>query len=236
MLRTIVPDKLTALTAAQAITAALLARERGGGGQHVRLAMLDAVIAFMWPEGMARHTFLTGDRAGPRRGGPRQLRDLVFETADGYMTAGAVSNREWAALATALGHEEWTRDPRFATETARIVHWDERLERVGEVLKTRTTGEWVERLDRAGVPCAPILSRRDLLEDPQVAHNELIVESEHPHAGPMRQTRPAARFGATPAEIRRPAPALGEHTDEILREIGFDDGEIGRLRNRAVVA
>ena len=236
MLRTIVPDKLTALTAAQAITAALLARERGGGGQHVRLAMLDAVIAFMWPEAMSRHTFRSAEGSESAQAGPRPLRDLVFETADGYMTAGAVSNREWAALAVALGRDEWVRDPRFATETARLVNWDERLECVGEVLKTRTTAEWLEDLDRAGVPCAPILSRRELLDDPQVAHNELILESEHPHAGPMRQPRPAARFEVTPADIRRPAPTLGEHTDEVLREIGFAQDEISRLRELSVVA
>ena len=103
MFRLIVPDKVTALTAAQAMTAALLARERTGCGQHVRLAMLDAVVAFMWPEGMARHTFTGGDVGGSR---PADVRDLVFETTDGWITAGAVSDAEWRGLTRALGHPE----------------------------------------------------------------------------------------------------------------------------------
>jgi crotonobetainyl-CoA:carnitine CoA-transferase CaiB-like acyl-CoA transferase len=235
MLRTIVPDKLTALTAAQAITAALLARERSGQGQHVRLAMLDAAISFLWPEGMARYTFVS-DGGASGESDQRQLRDLVFQTADGYMTAGAVSNREWAALADALGHPEWVHDPRFESEADRVVNWDARLELMAEVLMTRTTADWIERLDREGVPCAPILTRRDLLADPQVAHNELIVESEHPLAGPVRQTRPAARFDRTPAAIGHPAPGLGEHSDEILREIGLAEADIAALREAGVVA
>jgi len=152
------------------------------------------------------------------------------------MTAGAVSNREWAALADALGHPEWVHDPRFESEAGRVVNWDARLELMAEVLKTRTTADWIERLDREGVPCAPILTRRDLLGDPQVAHNELIVESEHPLAGPVRQTRPAARFDHTPAAIGRPAPGLGEHSDEILREIGLAEADIAALREAGVVA
>lgn len=234
MVRTIVPDKLTALTAAQAITAALLARERSGRGQHLRLAMLDAMISFLWPEGMARYTFRRDDRG--KGAAPKQTRDLVFETADGYITCGTVSDAEWEAFAHCVGHPEWIRDPRFATPAARVAHWDERLELMQEALAGAGTAEWIERLDAADVPCAPILGRRELLTHPQVVANELIVESDHPHAGPMRQTRPAARFGGTPAEIRRPAPLLGEHTDEILEELGVDAGERADLRASGVVS
>ncbi len=115
MMRLIIPDKVTALTAAQAITAALLARERTGEGQHVKLAMLDAVIAFLWPEGMARYTFLASGAAQKSA----MSRDLIFETADGYITCGANSNDEWKGLAKALGHPEWIDDPRFNTLAAR---------------------------------------------------------------------------------------------------------------------
>ena len=100
---------------------------------------------------------------------------------------------------------------------------------------TSGTAEWLERLDAEQVPCAPILSRAELLTHPQIQANELIVESEHPHAGPMRQPRPAARFDATPAEIRRPAPLLGEHTDELLHELGLTPAEITALRNAGVI-
>ncbi len=233
MVRTIIPDKLTALTAAQAITAALLSRERSGEGQHIRLAMLDAMVSFLWPEGMARYTYV---RKGARQPRKPQIRELIFETANGFMTAGTISDGEWAAFARVVGHPEWIDDPRFKTANDRIVNWDERLELMGNVLKTATTEEWVERLDAAQVPCAPILKREDLLTDPQLAANELIVESEHPHIGRIRQTRPAARFERTPAEIRRHAPKLGEHTDEVLREVGLEPAEIAELRETGAVA
>jgi crotonobetainyl-CoA:carnitine CoA-transferase CaiB-like acyl-CoA transferase len=235
MVRTIVPDKLTAMTAAQAVTAALLARERTGQGQHVRLAMLDAMISFLWPEGMAAHTFIAeGASEPPAR--PKQVRDLVFRTADGWMTAGTVSDHEWAGFARAAGHEEWLEDARFSTAAARVKHWDERLELMQQVIETRKTNEWLERLDAEQVPCAPILSRRELLSHPQIAANELIVESVHPHVGRMRQTRPAARFERTPAGVRRPAPLLGEHTDEVLAEAGFSSDDIAALRRARTIA
>ena len=236
MVRTIVPDKLTAITAAQAITAALLSRAKTGEGQHVRLAMLDAMVSFLWPEGMARYTVRRKKNESSTGGRARQLRDLVFETTDGFITAGTVANREWEAFARAVDHPEWLEDPRFATPAARVVHWDERLELMQEALSTRTSAEWLEILDAAEVPCAPINSRRDLLSDPQIAANELIVESEHPHAGPIRQTRPAARFDRTPASLERHAPLLGEHTEEVLSEAGLAAEEIAALREAGVVA
>ncbi len=235
MVRTIVPDKLTAITAAQAITAALLARERSGEGQHVRLAMLDAMVSFLWPEGMARYTFVRDDEQERPPAVP-QVRDLVFETQDGYITAGTVADREWQAFARVVGHPEWLDDDRFKTAAARIAHWDERLELMQEALGTRTSAEWLAILDEAEVPCGPINGRRDLLTDPQIAANELIVESDHPAVGRLRQTRPAARFDRTPAEIRRPAPTLGQHTDEVLREAGLDPGQIEELRRQRIVA
>ena len=234
MVRTIVPDKLTALTAAQAITAALLARERTGEGQHVRLAMLDAMVSFLWPEAMARYTFPPKEQV--RQSAPRQVRDLVFETTDGYITAGVVVDREWHALAHAVGHPEWLADERFKTAGGRVAHWDERLELMQSVFATKSSAEWLEILDKAQVPCAPINARADLLTDPQIAANELIVEGEHPAVGPMRQTRPAARFDRTPAELRIPAPLLGEHTDEILGEAGLSSDEIAELRGDLVIA
>jgi len=233
LVRTIVPDKLTALTAAQAITAALLARERTGVGQHVRLAMLDAMVAFLWPEGMARYTWIDADDDGTR---PARARDLIFQTTDGFITCSAMSDADWHALTQALEHPEWRDDPRFGSVARRERFADERLEMTAAVLRTRSSAEWLQRLRAHRVPCAPVLSREDLLSDPQIAANELIVESNHPHAGRMRQTRPAARFARTPATLRRPAPLLGEHTNEILAELGCDGAEVAELRAAKVVA
>ena len=227
MMRLVIPDKVTALTAAQAITAALLTRERTGTGQHVRLAMLDAVVSFLWPEGMASHTFVRNDEAVSR---PPDTRDLIFETADGYITAGAMSDKEWAGMVRALDQPEWLEDERFRTPAGRMKHADARLEMTAEVMKTRTSAEWLARLDAEQVPCAPALSRHDMLTNEQIVANRLIVESEHPHVGRTRMTRPAARFAETPAELRLPAPMLGEHTEQVLTEIGLSSAQIADLR------
>ena len=232
MVRLIVPDKLTAMTAAQAITAALLARERTGQGQHVRLSMLDAMVSFLWPEGMTAHTLVGEGQTNTRRG---SLADLIYETADGYITVSTMSDAEWAGLARATGHPEWISDPRYDTAAKRMVNFAERLEMVGSVLVEKTSREWLELMDSEDVPCAPINSREDLLTDPQIAANELIVETEHPEAGPVRQTRPAALFDKTPTALRAPAPAFGAQSFEVLREVGVSDEELERLRDRGLV-
>jgi len=232
MMRLIVPDKVTALTAAQAMTAALLARERTGEGQHVRLAMLDAVVSFLWPEAMATHTFVSTKDVVTRP----QVRDLIFETTDGYITVGVVSDAEWIGLTKALEHPEWLEDARFKTPAGRVKYADVRLEMTAEVLTTRTSAEWLTRLDAEQVPCAPVLRREDLFTDPQIAANALIVESEHPAVGRMRQPRPAARFEKTPAELRSPAPRLGEHTEVVLAELGLSEGERNSLREHGITA
>src|SRR5882724_10037324 len=222
----IVPDKVTALTAAQNITAALLARERTGVGQHVRLAMLDAVIAFVWPEGMAYHTFISEDR----RIKPVPRRDLVFATKDGHMIASTVALREFQGFCRAVGKPEWLEDPRFATTAGLVANATARLEMMAEVLGTRTTDEWLAALDREDVPCGPVLTRDHIHEHAQVRENAILVEDDHPVAGRMRQPRPAERLDATPSAISRPAPTLGQHTDEVLREAGLTAAEIAALR------
>jgi len=217
MMRVVIPDKVTAITAAQAITAALLARERTGEGQHVRLSMLDAMIALAWPEGYAGHTFVGNEVDVPRNA---LAQDLVFETSDGYITAGAVSDSEWQGLVNALGHPEWLEDERFKTAGGRVAYAKERLDQTADVLRTRTTAEWLERLDREEVPCAPILPLSEIIRHPQIEASELLVESDHPVAGRIRQPRAAARFESTPTTLERPAPTHGQHTEEILRELG----------------
>jgi crotonobetainyl-CoA:carnitine CoA-transferase CaiB-like acyl-CoA transferase len=226
LVRTILPDKLTAITASQAITAALLARERSGEGQHVRLSMLEAVLAFLWSSDMGGQTFADGE---PVPQEAASALDLIYETRDGYITAAALTDRQWAGLARALDRSDWLDDPRFKTPALRQQNIDARLELTQAALRDGPARELLERLTAAGVPCGPVLTRSEVVRHPQVEEMAIVAETEHPAAGRLRQARPAARFSATPAAIRRGAPLLGEHTAEILAEIGYSAAEIAEL-------
>ena len=227
MVRTIVADKTTAVHAAQAVCAALFSRERSGVGQHVRLSMLDTMVAFIWPEAMTQYTVIGREGAGIN---PTARPDLIYATQDGYITVGSVSDAEWRGLAGVIGKPEWIDDPRFRSPAQRSVNAAERITLVGEILSTNTSQYWLERLDAADVPCAPVLARSQVAADPQVVHNGLIETLNQPGMGALRQPRPAARFERTPATISGPAPAIGEHTEEILSELGFSADAIAALK------
>ena len=233
LVRTIVPDKLTAVTASQAITAALLSRERTGEGQHIRLSMLDSVIAFLWASDMGSQTFV-GDEFPQQEAA--SFIDLIYETATDYISAAVQTNKEWMALTKALDKPEWLDDPRFRTPALRQKNINDRLMLTQEVLLTRPAAEWLERLTAAGVPCAPVLTRAAMIEDPQIKASGIVVETDHPIAGRLRQTRSAARFSRTPASIRWGGPALGSDTEAVLTEIGLSADEIAALQAKEHVA
>jgi len=234
MIRTIVADKTTAVHAAQAVCAALFARERTGQGQHIRLSMLDTMVAFLWPEAMTQYTVVGKEGSGAS---PTPRPDLVFKTLDGYITVGSVSDSEWRGLCGVLGRLEWIDDPRFRTTALRGANAAERLTLVGEILAGGVSQDWLDRLDAADVPCAPLLRRGEVMNNVQVINNELIDLMEQPGLGTVRQPRPAARFEKTPAGIGGPAPRIGEHTEAILAEAGYAPAEIGALLgSRAAIA
>jgi crotonobetainyl-CoA:carnitine CoA-transferase CaiB-like acyl-CoA transferase len=233
LVRNIVCDKSSAYTAAQAITAALFARERGAGGQHIRVPMLDAGLAFFWPDGMIEHT-LVGGGVSPGIA----LYDVyrLTQTADGHLIYFAASESEFLGLYRALGREDLVDHPIYGDQEKRRDHFEE----VGQILYDEflkwNTEEITARLVAEHVPVGPVLSLEQVFEDPQVRHNEAILEREHPTAGTIRQPRPPARFDRTPAEAGRIAPLHGEHSDEILAELGLDEAERARLRDEGVVA
>jgi crotonobetainyl-CoA:carnitine CoA-transferase CaiB-like acyl-CoA transferase len=232
MIRTIVADKTTAIFAAQAVTAALFARERTGEGQHIRLAMLDTMIAYLWPEAMTQYT-VVGQEA--TTADPTARPDLIFETADGYITVGTISDSEWQGFCAASGRSGLAEDPRFNTPGVRAANATERILLMAEIIKERSTAEWLRRLDANDVPSAPVLRRNEVIANEQVLARELIVEMDHPDIGLVRQPVPAARFDRTPARIQGPAPRVGEHSAAILTEIGLEATEIERMATEKIV-
>jgi crotonobetainyl-CoA:carnitine CoA-transferase CaiB-like acyl-CoA transferase len=232
LVRTILPDKLTGVTASQAITAALLSRERTGKGQHVRLSMLDSVIAFLWSSDMGSQTFVGAEF--PQQTAQSFI-DLIYETSDGYISVAVQSDKQWEGLTRALETPEWLKDSRFGSPALRQQNIDDRLALTQSVLRNRTSGEWLARLEAQDVPCVPVLTRNDMISHPQIVESGIVVESDHPQAGRLRQARPAARFSRTATEQRNAGPLLGEHNDEVLAGLGFAVSEIDALREEGVL-
>ena len=218
MFRVIVADKVTAITAAQAVSSALYQREKSGIGQHIQLSMLESMLAFFWPEGMAGLVYEANEFDVRKLQGSQ---DLIYKTNDGYITAGAVSDAEWGGMCRALKREDLLEDERFCTSAARVSNAGERKQLTGEEISKWNSEEILARFKEEGVPCAPLLNRMDLMGHEQVLANESIWIQDYKGFGEVRQARPAARFDKTPSEIARPAPKLGEHGQEILTELGY---------------
>lgn len=227
-------DKITALVAAQAVTAAILARERGAGGQHIEVAMLDAAIAFLWSDAGTQFT-LVGDDV--QRSASGVGNDLTPH-CDGWSTAAAVTDEEFRALCHAYERPDIAEDPSLATVQQRLVdprRYRQAREQLNEVAARLTTEEAVRRLLDLGVPAAPTVPVGAVPNHPQVQANGTFVETQHPIAGRLIEPRPPARFAGHRLDPSRPAPAMGEHSNEILREAGFDEAEIAELRDGAIV-
>lgn len=220
LFRTLLCDKVTSYTATQAITAALFARATGrAGGQHIVLAMLDAAVAFLWPDSAMDAALLDDDAHRTPTIGSNYA---VTPLADGFVSAGAVSEAEFRGLVAALGRPDLADDPRFASIPARTQHAAELAPLLRDAAAATSVDDFLARAEMHDVPASKITALHELHEDPQVVHNDLLVEREHPAAGRVREPRPAPRFSATPASVSGHAPLYGEHSDEIVTELGFD--------------
>ena len=225
-----ITDKITGLTAAQAITAALFARERGAGGQHVKLAMLDVAVAFLWIDVMQHRVFAGNESAG-RNSWPR-----VLPTTDGHVITSLINDRQFAGATRALDAAALADDPRFAKVEARLTHLSELSEALSAISARFSTAGLCERLEAEDVPHAPITTLEELERLEQVQLNETLFLGEHPESGSLRLSSPVARFEATPSSVRSLAPALGAQTDEVLGELGLTAERIAALRERGAVA
>ncbi len=235
LVRNIVSDKSTALTVAQAVTAALLARERGAGGQHVEVPMIDATLFFFWSDAMVDLT-MVGDGVTPGLTLGEVYR--LTECLDGKLVYFAASTAHIHGVSTAVGHPEWCEDPRwclegFAEDPQNLLDYGQMT---ADAFASMSVADALAGLADGDVPSGPILEKAEVLDDPQVRHNESIVTWEHPEAGMIRQARPGARFSGTPAEMRLHASAKGFDTDEILAGIGRNAEEIRALRADGTVA
>ena len=225
MFRLVVADKVASLTAAQAISSALFARTRSGEGQQIKISMLDALVSFLWPSGMPGLTFAEEEDV-------RQVlctRDLVFKTKDGFITAGAVSDSEWRGLCAALDRNDWLDDPRFNTPSVRAANGDVRRDLMGDAIKHFNSADILERLDANDVPCAPVWGRDGLLDNEQLRASGTIERRIYEGFGEVRQARPPAQFEKTPSAIQGPGPRLGEHTHQVLRDLGYDADQVSAL-------
>lgn len=233
LVRTAVVDKATSYALAQGITAALLARERGAGGQHVRIAMLDAGLSFFWPDGMLRHALVGDDVENYVVPGERYQ---LMATADGQLVMWMGTAEQTRDALRAIGRADLADDPsqrgrRSLEEESQTA----RAEAMQAGLAALTTAEAYERLVEYQVPAAPVLSLTEVLQDPQIVHNGGIVEATHPVYGRYRRARPAVRFSVTTNEPTHASALYGEHSDEILAELGYSESERAGLRERGAV-
>ena len=226
LVRTIVPDKVTAIQTSQAITAALFAKLKNGTGQHIKISMLDTVVFFLWSSDMGGHTFI-GDELDTETA--QSYIDLVYETADGYISVAVVADKDWNGVSVALDRPDFLTDARFANAALREENKDARTRLTQEALLSFKSADAIKRLEQQDVPCAPVLTRRQMIQHPQIEANEILIDYQHPEAGYLRQVRQPAVFSTTTLSAPAPAPQLGQHTHEVLLQAGYSESEIEQL-------
>ena len=228
-------DMVTGLYACNAILAALAARNLTGRGQHVEVCLYDSGIAMLI--NVASNYLVSGkDARRYGNGHPSVVPYTTYPTADGLIAVAAGNDGQFARFAETLGHPEWAGDERFAKNSSRVTHREALNELIAQALKRGKTGGWIAKLRAVGVPCGPINSVAEALNDPHTLARGLVRTVQHPKAGEVKMVGVPFRFSGTPADIRLPPPLLGQHTEEVLRgELGLSAERIAQLRAEKVI-
>lgn len=223
-----ISDINAGILAAMGISAAYANMLKTGRGQKVDTSLFEAaIVQTYWQSAIA---FATGEAPQPLGSAhPLNAPYQSFETSDGWINVGAANQQNWIRFLNIIGAPELDDDPRFSSNLARIQNLPELVSILDEILKKDTTANWLDRMDSAGLPAGPVLSINEMHADPQVHARDMIVELDHPKAGRVKTLGHPVKFSETPASVSRPAPLLGQHTREILEQIGYENAEIEDL-------
>jgi len=228
-------DLVAGLMLGKSITAALFAREKLGVGQKIDTSLLEAEVACLINVGS---NYLVEGNI-PRRWGnahPSIVPYQSFKTADGYLVIGVASEGIWRRFCQAIGRTEWADDSRFEKNSNRVENRSLLIGLLAEMFLSHSTDEWLKLLNSAEVPCAPVQTVDQVFKAPQVLHREMLVQVEHPTAGPVRMAGIPVKFSATPASVRLPPPLLGQHNEEVLESwLGMNNEEISELKRKTVL-
>jgi crotonobetainyl-CoA:carnitine CoA-transferase CaiB-like acyl-CoA transferase len=229
-----IADTNAGILAVTGITAAYVHKLKTGEGQVVDTSLIEAALQQTYWQ--AAIYFATGESSGPT--GSAHLLTApyqAFRASDGWINIGGANQGNWERIAVALGHPEWRDDPRFATNTERMENREVLIAAMNEIVATRSKAEWIAVLDEAGVPVGPVHTIGEALTHPQTLAREMVVDLVHPQAGPTKALGCPIHFSKTPTRIDRPAPMLGEHSRELLREYGYSDAEIDGFVDAGVI-
>lgn len=228
-------DITAGILAAMGILAAYAHRLKTGEGQRVDTSLLEASLTqTYWPAAIFLASGVAQEPMGSAH--PLSAPYQSFETADGWVNIGAANQGNWLRLLDVLGIPELAQDPRFADNAGRRIHLDALTEILAPHLRKRGTEQWLAALEEAGVPAGPVLSIGEALSDPQTLAREMVVEVEHRNLGRLKTLGVPVKLSATPGSVRRAAPVLGEHTREVLAEIGYSEQEIEALLDRGAAS
>jgi len=227
-------DLAAGLFAVVGILAAVESRHQTGRGQQVDTSLVDAGVALSVWEATE---YFSGSGVPIALGSAHRMNApyQAIRCADGFVTLGGANDRIFAKICDVLERAEWLADPRFSTNAARVRHRDELAAAIEAITRGEPRAHWLALFDANEIPCGPINDYARVFSDPQVIAREMVVETDHPALGRLRTLGSPIKLSATPPDVRRRAPQLGEHTDEILREMGYSDTDIQALRHERTI-